>query len=289
MLVLFADTDCDITPKLAKEWGYELISMPYTIEGKEYFPYFSPDEMSIHDFYEKLRNGAIATTSAVNPDSYRKYFEPHFQNGDDILYVHFSQKMSGTFNGMNLAVQELLEEYPDRKFYEIDTKGITVLSYNICYEISKLYKAGKTIEEILAWADENIDKFAIYFFAEDLNFFKRSGRVSGIKAFFGTMMGVRPIMYMSSEGVMEVVTSVKGKHKAIAKLIEYVKELGDQIGNYKIVIAQCDAMDTANEIVKALTEEFGENLNIDIVLVNPTIGAHCGPSSVGICFHSIHR
>ena len=171
MLVFFTDTDCDITPEIAKEYGFQLISMPYIINEVETKPYEDFDEFDAKSFYNSLRNGVLPKTCAISPRKYIEYFEPHFAQGNDILYVHFSKAMSGTFSSMNIALEELKEKYPERKFYSIDTKAITALSYLIIKEIGKLYKEGKSIEELLAWANENVDKYAIYFYADDLKFF----------------------------------------------------------------------------------------------------------------------
>ena len=210
MLVFFTDTDCDITPEIAEEYGFKLISMPYLINEKETKPYEDFKEFDSKAFYDSLRNGILPKTCAISPAKYIEYFEPHFKEGNDILYVHFSKAMSGTFNSMNIALEELQEKYPERKFYTIDTKAITALSYLIIKEIGKLYKEGKTIEELLSWAEENVDKYAIYFYADDLKFFKLSGRVSNFSATMGNILGIHPIIHISQEGVMTNVAKSKG-------------------------------------------------------------------------------
>ena len=202
MLKLFTDTDCDITPEVAAKYGYSLISMPYSIDGETVYPYEDFDVFDAHAFYDKLRNGALPNTSAISREKYVEIFEPHFKNGDDILYVHFSRAMTATFDAMDQAVAELKAKYPERNFYDIDTKGITIVSYNIVLEVGDMALAGKSVEEILDWAKTEVDKFAIYFFADDLKFFKHSGRVSGLAATMGTLLGVRPIIFMNSEGKM---------------------------------------------------------------------------------------
>ena len=115
MLKLFTDTDTDITPEMAKEYGYELISMPYSADGNTVYPYVDFDSFDSHTFYDMLRAGALPTTSALGKEAYIEYFEPHFRNGDDILYVHFSRGMTATFDAMDKAVSELKEKYPDGK------------------------------------------------------------------------------------------------------------------------------------------------------------------------------
>lgn len=289
MLVLFTDTDTDITPKVAKELGYHLISMPYSIDGETTYPYEDFEEFNAHEFYNMLRLGALPKTSGISAESYKKYFEPHFQNGDDILYVHFSAAMTATFQAMDQAVAELKEKYPQRRFYTIDTKGITIGSLNIVEEIGDLYKAGKSVEEILKWAEEEVDHFAVYFFADDLRFFKNSGRVSGLTGTMGTLLGIRPIIHMNSEGKMVSVGKEKGRAKALSRLIQYVEELGSDLEKHRVIVAHTDSPDIANEAIRLLREKFGSDLRIELVDVNPTAGSHCGPNTVGISFHAKHR
>lgn len=289
MLVFFTDTDCDITPKIAKEYGFNLISMPYLINEVETKPYEDFDEFDSKAFYDSLRNGVLPKTCAISPAKYIEYFEPHFKEGNDILYVHFSQAMSGTFNSMNIALEELKEKYPDRKFYTIDTKAITALSYLIIKEIGKLYKEGKTIEELLAWAKENVDKYAIYFYADDLKFFKLSGRVSNFSATMGNILGIHPIIHINQEGKMTNVSKAKGRIATLTKILNMVDEIQEDITKYTIVIAHTDAPELAEKLAEMVKAKYGNNLNIDYVIVNPTAGAHCGPDCVGIAFHAKHR
>ena len=117
MLVMFCDTDCDMTPKIAKEYGYHLISMPYSIENKTIYPYEDFEEFDCHTYYDMLRGGTVPTTSAISEERYVNYFEPHFAAGDDILYVHFSRAMSASFDNMDKAVAKLKAKYPERSFY----------------------------------------------------------------------------------------------------------------------------------------------------------------------------
>lgn len=289
MLILFTDTDTDITPELAKEFDYHLISMPYSIGDKTIYPYVDFDKFDAHKFYDGLRSGILPTTSALNPDEYVKYFEPFLAKGDDILYVHFSKRMSGTFNSLNLALNELKDKYPERQVYLIDTKGITIGSINIVLEIGELYKAGKSIEEIQKWAEVEVDKFAVYFFADDLKFFARSGRVSGIAGFMGNIFGVKPIIYMGSDGIMTNIGKEKGRKNAVNRLVKYVEELGEDIKDHRIVVAHTDAPKIVEELITLLKAKFGDDLNIIVMDVNPTAGSHCGPDSVGISFHAKHR
>ena len=288
MLKLFTDTDTDITPAVAAEYGYSLISMPYSIDAVTVYPYVDFETFDDHAFYDKLRGGVLPTTSAISRERYVEYFEPEFAAGNDILYVHFSRAMTNTFDAMDQALSELKEKYPERKLYEIDTKGITTISYAIVREVGDQIKAGKSLEEVLAWAETEVDKFAMYFYVDDLKFFRRSGRVSGLAATMGTLIGLRPIIHMSQEGKMVSLGTEKGRFKAVNRLVDAVKELGDDVQGHRVCIGHTDAPDMARELGQLLTEAMGP-LNIEYVAVNPTAGSHCGPNGVGVVFHAKHR
>ena len=289
MLVLFTDTDTDITPAEAAEFGYKLISMPYSIDGVTTYPYEDFEVFDAHAFYDKLRAGALPNTSAISTQRYKDYFEPVFAEGNDILYVHFSRNMTATFDNMDIAVRELLEKYPERRFHEIDTKGITICSLMAVKEIGDMYKAGKTVDEMLKWAETEIDKVACYFFADDLKFFRHSGRVSGIAGTMGTLLGIRPIIYMNEEGKMVSVGKEKGRVKAMERLVAYVDELGEDVKAHRVIIGNTDSRDIAEEIERLLKKRYGSDLRTEICDVNPTAGSHCGPNTVGVCFHGKRR
>ncbi len=289
MFVLFTDTDTDLTPKEAEEFGYHLISMPYSIDGKETHPYVDFEEFDSHAFYQQLRDGVLPSTSAINAFDYKKYFEPVFAEGKDIIYVHFSRAMSATFESMDQAVQELKEKYPERNFYTVDTKGITIGSLNIVKEIGDLYKAGRSVEEILAWARAEVDRFAVYFFADNLTFFRRSGRVSGLAGVMGNVVGVRPIIHMDDEGKMVSIGKERGRIKAIERLVQYVDEIAEDIYGHRVIIAHADAPQLAERLKELLVEKYGEDLRVEITVVNPTAGSHCGPDTVGVSFHGKYR
>ena len=289
MLTLFTDTDTDITPAVAAEYGYHLISMPYSVDAKTVYPYVDFEEFESRKFYDMLRSGVLPTTSAISKERYIEYFEPEFAAGNDILYVHFSRAMTVTFNAMDEAVAELGAKYPERRFYEIDTKGITTISYTIVREVGDLLQAGKSLEEVLEWARTEVDKFAMYFFADDLKFFRRSGRVSGLAATMGTLIGIRPIIYMSQEGKMVSCGKEKGRLKAMEHLVQQVADLGEDFKSHRFVIGHTDAPELAQEVGQMIRERFGDDFPIEYVVCNPTAGSHAGPNGVGVCFHAKHR
>lgn len=288
MLHIFTDTDTDITPQIAALYNIDLISMPYIIDSKIIYPYKDFKEFKAKEFYDLLRSGIVPTTCALNVEEYKNYFEPIFAKGDDIFYIHFSRAMSASFNYMDQAIQELLIKYPNRKFYSLDSKAITIGSYNFVRAILDMLK-NNSLEETIKWGNENVNHFATYFYADDLKFFKKSGRVSGLAATMGSIIGIKPIIYIDENGIMKNVGKEKGRKNAVRHLVECVLNLGDDVKNHRIVIGHTDALELANELKNELIEKLGDDLNIDMVMVNPTAGSHCGPNGVGVSFFAKHR
>jgi DegV family protein with EDD domain len=289
MFDLFTDADCDVTPEIAKKYGYHVISLPYIIDGKEIYPYVDWQEFQYHEFYQKLRHGLVPKTTGLSPEQYRQHFEPSFAAGHDILYVHFSAAMSGTFSAMKLCLDELLKKYPGRKYYDVDTKGITICALNIAEEIGQMYLDGKTPDEILEWAKVEVDKYPTYFYADNLKFFAKSGRVSGITAAMGNIFGIHPIIYMNGDGQMVSIGKAQGRMNALNKIMQYIVELEDHIADHRIIIGHADCMFLAERMAHMLRQKFGRDLKIDFVVVGAVPGSHCGPDCLGVSFHAKHR
>ena len=142
---------------------------------------------------------------------------------------------------------------------------------------------------MLKWAETEIDHAAFYFFADNLKFFGRSGRVSGFSAFMGGMIGIKPIIYINSEGKMVSIDKAIGRKKALDKIMDYMDKVGDDVANHKIIIAHADSMNLVEELVALCKAKYGENLDILVEDINPTAGSHCGPDCAGIAFHAKHR
>ena len=289
MYKLFFDSDCDVTLEVAKKYNATLISMPYALNGEEVSPYKDWKVFDAHTFYDALRKGdANPTTSALNEREYIEYFEPVLKEGKDILYVHFSRQMSATFNSCDAAIKTLLAQYPERRIQLIDTKAISISALLTCIRIGELVNEGKSIDEIVAVSEDIIMTSSVYFYADNLKFFARSGRVSGFSAFMGGMIGVKPIIYMSSEGKMVSIDSAIGRRKALDKILGYVEKKQDDFKKYPVLIANADSLALVDEFVAKLKEKFGE-FEYTVVDVNPTAGCHCGPDVIGIAFHGKER
>ena len=287
MYQLFCDSNCELWHTTVKELGLNVIRMPYTVEEKEYF-YDMGENTDFTGFFEKMRKGAVPKTSALNEYAYTEYFEPVLARGEDIYYVTFSHKMSGTFEAMKNVIAQLKEKYPDREIRFKDSKTISLGSGFVTYYAALKYREGATMGELDNYLVELIPHVATYFVVEDLTYLYRGGRVSGVSKVFGNLLNIKPILHFDEEGRIININKVKGFKKALAELKGYMRTTGSELDQYKVFVLQADNKQAAEEFVASIKEEFG---NLDIVLqdVGPVIGSHCGPGTIGLIFHCSHK
>ena len=279
--VFFTDTDCEMLYTDAEELGMNVIGMPYTINNQEYVYDFGKNT-DIDKFYADMRSGAVAITSALNTQNYIDYFEPVLASGKDILYVHFSSKLSGTFEHMKIAIDMLKEKYPDRKITCFDTENICGGAGIQAIEACKLHNAGASDEEVVKFLTEFKNKIGVYFYVDSLQYLKRGGRVSTMSAVFGTMLNIKPILTVA-DGKIEKLTTVKGIKKAIDFIVnKFVEEYNDD-DKYEVWVLDADNKKVGDEIAEKI-RQTGKKMNLRRFFVGPVIGAHAGPGTSGVIF-----
>ena len=284
MYQLFCDSNCELWHTTVKELGLNVIRMPYIFDEHEYF-YDMGENTDFKAFYDKMRAGAVPKTAALNEYAYIEYFEPVLARGEDIYYITFSHQMSGTFNAMKNVIAQLKEKYPEREIRFKDSKLISLGSGLITYYGALQYKNGATMDELDAYLDELIEHTATYFVVNDLTYLHRGGRVSGLSKVIGNLLGIKPILYFNEDGKILNINKVKGFRKALSTLIRYMKEKGSELDKYKVYVLQADCETDAANFVKSIKDTFG-GLDIEVQPVGPVIGAHCGPGTIGLIFHS---
>lgn len=276
----FCDADCELDYKTIEELGITLIEMPYTVGGEEAL-YDCGRTTDYKAFFDKMRKGATAKTQALNSYDYVQYFEPVFAAGEDVLYVSFSHKMSGTFSYLNTALQELKEKYPDRKCTVVDTCNISLGAGITVYFAAKLHNSGASDEEVVNFVEKFRERVRIYFTVDDLVYLKRGGRLTSFKAGIGTLFGIKPIITVSG-GQLVSLPSQKGRKKALNTLIGYMSK--DNIdSSYPVCIISGDADEDRDFTAELIREAYPE-IEIRHYEIGPVIGCHCGPGTVGLIF-----
>lgn len=284
MYQLFCDSNCELWHTEAKALGLRVIRMPYVLDGEEFY-YDLGENTDFKHFYDRMRAGAVPTTSAINEQNYIDYFEPVLREGQDIYYITFSHKLSATFESMDRAVAALKEKYPDREIRTFDTKSISLGAGFQVRLAAEKYNAGATMDELDAFLEEVRAHTVVYFVVDDLVYLKRGGRISALTAAFGKMLGIKPMISVMPDGSLQSVGKVKGSKRVFAELVRIMREHKCNVKDYRIEVLQADCPETGDAFVQTLRQEFGEDIKVDYQIVGPVIAAHCGPGTLGLIFY----
>ncbi|MBQ8004303.1 MAG: DegV family protein [Oscillospiraceae bacterium] len=282
--VIITDSGCDISAEILSRRGIrsQSLTFRFTDEDREY----KNEDLSAKDFYDKMRAGAAAKTSAINIEGFKEIFREELQNGRDVLYLGFSSGLSNTYNAGRLAAEELLEEFPERRVIAVDTLCASAGQGLIVMLAADKKDEGKGIEEVARYVMEIRLKLCHWFTVDDLKYLKRGGRVSPTVAFVGGMLNIKPVMHVDDEGHLVNVSKVRGRKTALRTIADKYAELAlDKSG--KVYISHGDCMDDVNEI-KGYLEEKGAKVEL-ITDVGPVIGSHSGPGTLAVFFLGSER
>lgn len=284
--IIFADSACDIDKDVLKKWEVERIelSLMFNEEQKEYLNC----EIAPKDFYNKMRAGKTAKTSAVNTQTFIDVFEKKLQEGKDIVYIAFSSGLSTTYNSGVAAANELKERYPQRKILVVDSLAASAGYGLIVYLASKKAKEGASAEETVKLVEDIRLKIAHWFTVADLVYLKRGGRISPTLAFVGGVLGIKPILHVDDEGHLISMSKVRGRRAAISELANKFGETADKGAVQTVYISHGDCIEDAETLADIIKKEYGLKTEI-ITYVGPVIGAHSGPGTLALFFIANER
>lgn len=278
--VISADSTVDLPKQFLEEKQVPVVSLSYIIDGATYK---DGEGLTSKEFYDKIREGAMPTTSQVNPEQARDLFEPILKEGKDILHIAFTSGLSGTYNSCRIAAEELREEYPDRKIVVVDSLCAASGGGLLLYKALELKEKGKSFDEIATWVEDNKLHVCHDVTVDDLFHLHRGGRVSKTSAVLGTIIKIKPIIHVNDEGKLIVIGKERGRKKALQTLVERMAEKSQGFDNDIVMITHGDALEDAEYVKGLIEEKFG----ITNIMINPlgtVIGSHTGPGVISIFY-----
>ncbi len=286
--VLITDSSADLSQEMVQELGVTVLPLSFTIQGKTYRNYPDNREMDLPLFYDMLRAGELATTSAVNVAEYTQAVEPILQEGKDVLILAFSSGLSSTYQASVLAAGELREKYPDRKIYTVDTLCASLGQGLLVYLAAQEQRKGKSIEEVRDWAEETKLHLCHQFTVDDLHFLKRGGRISATTAVVGSMLQIKPVLHVDNEGHLINIGKARGRQASLKALVDKMEKTVTEEGRKTVFISHGDCRKDAVTVADMVRERFGTQ-DIRINFVGPVIGAHSGPGTLALFYLGTER
>lgn len=286
---------CASTADMPKEFFEErdisCILFHYMLDGKQYDDDFG-QSVSFDEFYKKIAEGSMPTTSQVNVDEHMTFFEDIIKNGEDLLFLSFSSGLSGSYNSACIARDELKEKYPERKIVVVDTLAASAGYGMLVESVADLRDSGTSIDDAEKWIEENKLKLHHWFFATDLTHFKRGGRISATSAVVGTILGICPLMNVSDKGELVVRRKVRSKKNVIKEIVKEMEMHADGGLDYsgRCYMVNSACMEDAKEVAKIVEEKFKSlDGKVQINNIGTVIGSHTGPGTVALFFYGDKR
>ena len=280
--MILTDSCCDLSAQMVDELGIQVMPMRLLLDDQEYLNYLDGREIGFKEFYDRVRGGSMPTTSALNVGEFEEAMRAILETGKDVLYLGFSSGLSTTFQSSVIAADGLRSEFPDNKIIVVDTLTASMGQGLLVYLCAQQKKAGKTIEEVRDYAEDLKLNICHWVTVDDLNHLKRGGRVSAATAAFGTMLNIKPIIYVNEEGKLISVGKSRGRKAALLQVVaELEKRLMDP--TLPVFISHGDCEEDAKFVAEEVTKRTGAEVKV-ISYVGPVIGAHTGAGVIALCF-----
>ena len=283
--VILTDTACDLPQDYLEKRNIAIADLTFRFEGEE--GEYTVKDLPIGDFYSRMRGGAVAKTSALNAEVLYNIYAEYLKKGQDVLYIAFSSGLSGTYNAGRLAAERARAEFPERRIAVVDSLCASGGEGLLVAMAADKRDKGASFDELAAYTKDLVPKMAHWFTVDDLVYLKRGGRVSPAAAFFGNMLGIKPVLHVDDEGHLIPMAKVRGRRTAVMTLAEKLVETREE-GDTPIFITNADCLKDA-ELLKSIVEEkTGATVNL-ISDIGPVIGAHSGPGTLALFFVAKER
>ena len=277
---IVTDSACDMGVYLS-EWGVPSINLTLKFDGEDTIQ--RNDEIEPVSFYNRMREGGVAKTSAVNPEEFALVLEPILAAGEDVLYLGFSSGLSTTCNSGRIAANKLAEKYPERKIVVVDSLSASAGFGMLVYLAVKKREEGATLEENAKYITSLVPRMCHWFTVDDLVYLKRGGRISPTVAFVGGVLGIKPVLHMDGDGHLTAKFKVRGRRASIKALADKLGELMTDKSQGPVFICHADCADDAALLSSMIKETYGLDTDIT-VFTGPVIGAHSGPGTLALFF-----
>lgn len=278
--VITTDSTIDLSKKYIAEKKLPVLSLEYIMDG---VTYEDMNGLSHKEFFDKIREGSLPTTSQVNPEQSKEFLEQFVKEGKAVLHIAFSSGLSGTCNSAMIAADELREEYKDAEIVVIDSLCASMGQGLLVYKAIEMKEQGKSMKEIAAWVEENKLHVCHNVTVDDLNHLHRGGRVSKATAVVGTMIKIKPIIHMDNEGKLHIIGKERGRKKSLITIVDRMEKQMEGYENDIVMITHGDCIEDAEFVKRQVEERFGIH-NVMIHDIGTVIGSHTGAGVVAVFF-----
>lgn len=284
---LLVDSCCDLPFDYLKENNVELVSMIINLNYKEYVDDLGKT-FDYNWFMDQLKLGEMPSTSQINIGAYSEVFKKYINSEIPLLYVAFSSELSGSQRNAYSALRLLEEENESVNVKIIDSKAASLGEGLLVKEMIKQRADGKTIDEVINWLENNINRVHSCVTVNDLNHLERGGRISKTSAAIGSLVKIKPIINVDKNGKLVNVGKTRGRNKSLEKIVSETKRTIENSEEQTLLVAYAGDLEAA-EHVKELIEKNISVKGIELLPMGPTIASHTGYGAIAIFSYGINK
>ncbi|MBO4604408.1 MAG: DegV family protein [Clostridiales bacterium] len=278
---ILTDSCGDLGKEMRQKYDIDYCRMNTQYEGKETpasldWEYYTPKSL-----YDIMRDGNRVFTTQVPTEEFVNVFGKYAKEGYDIIYVGCSLKQSGSVNIAKTVAADIMSQNPGIKIFCIDSKHASTGEGMLAIRAAEYRDQGLDADTIAARVEEDIKYCHEFCTVHTLDCLKRAGRVKASSAFFGNLLGVKPIIIADAEGDQTAIKKVKGRKAALDEIVQLLSEAIIDSEEQTIYISHADCLDEA-EYVKKQIEEKIPCKAIQIEYMGPIIGSSIGPSGMAV-------
>lgn len=277
---IITDSCSDLPLELVDRYNLDIVSFIIRIGNEELV-----DDMgksfNKEAFFQRLKEGETASTSQVNVHSYLEKFKYYIEKGMPVLYLAFSSALTGSFNSAVQAKKMLEEEYGEIDLDIVDTKAASLGQGLLVYEASQKKEEGYSKEALIDWVEENKFNYHSWVTVDDIKHLHRGGRISSTAATVGSMLNVKPIIVVDTEGRLIPSAKMRGRKKSLNYLIDQTVDHLVETEEHSIIIGHVGVPDEAEMIRDKILQRVSPK-EVLISSYGPTVAAHTGFGSIAI-------
>ena len=285
---IFTDGCSNLPGGQIEKHNIRVLPCTYTLDGVQYVYNGDIDSFDAPAHYNTLRVGHLIQTSLLNTQLFLEHFRPVLEAGLDIIYVGMSSGISGTYNAARMAAEELMEEFPGRKVYTVDSRGAGMGTGILTLRAADFREAGMNVDEAYQALQEATDNLCEYFTVDDLMFLNRTGRLRGAGAVVGTMLNIKPILRGDEEGHIVTSQKIRGRKKAVETLAKIYAEKVVDPANQRVGITHGDCPEEAQALAEKICAA-GKPGELLLCPHEPFTGSHVGPGMLAVFFFGTGR
>ena len=279
---IVTDSCSDLPKALRDKYSIEYVKMNTVHNEKETPASLDWEYYSAKELYDLIRNGERVTTTQVPAQEFSQMFTKLAEEGYDVIYLSCPGVLSGSVNTGIMVAKDVMEKYPEARIVCVDPLAPCMGEGMIAIKAAELVAEGKTLDEVVAYIEDNKLRMNQFCTVNTLDYLKRAGRVKASSAFFGNLFGVKPIIISDINGQNTAIKKVKGRLASMDEIVNLLNDAMQGEEDRRVFVGHADC---PQEEVDYLVNKVKEVIGTDDVIVNyigPIIGASIGPGAVAV-------